>query len=617
MMASDQMARHVLVTRRIEEVSGIRPVTLLIASGIALITAILILTGIAANHLRQQALSAAERELARVGSVLAAASNRSLDAIDAQLAGIAGGLSQNANTDSQRFREAASAPETNALLQSRLGRPARLVGLALIGSNGELLNHAGAWHPGISAGNSAGDSADAGSDMAARLRAMPARASLIGVAIRDPKTGALSLPFAHRVDSPSGIPLGAVVGMVPATYFTSLFASVPLAPDAVIVLLGPEGAILARHPAQPGKAQTAVKDTDLAAVFRDASETFVRHASAPEGGWQIEALRALADYPAAVAVSRSADQILAEWSHQILWFGGFAVIGAFAIGVMIYLIARQFQTHDTIAEMRAERIEGEKIEIERARLAVEAELLKSERLSVLGQLTATVAHELRNPLSAIRNTLFAVKELTTNAGVKLDRPIARMERSIERCDRIISDLLEYTRNRELNRTSVRFDRWLADMLAEQSVPPAVVLAPELGAADAIVPVDADRVRRVVINLVENAAQALAETAPDREKRISVRTSTQDGELVLVVEDTGPGIAPENLSRIFEPLFSTKSFGTGLGLPTVKQIVTQHGGIITVESELGRGTCVTVRLPLQPDAMAEAMAEAMEEVKVAA
>jgi signal transduction histidine kinase len=118
------------------------------------------------------------------------------------------------------------------------------------------------------------------------------------------------------------------------------------------------------------------------------------------------------------------------------------------------------------------------------------------------------------------------------------------------------------------------------------------------------------VRRVVINLVENAAQALAEMAADREKRIAVRTTIADGELVLTIADTGPGIAPENLSRIFEPLFSTKSFGTGLGLPTVKQIVNQHGGIIAVDSEVGRGTCVTVRLPLQA-------AEAVEDAKVAA
>jgi signal transduction histidine kinase len=106
---------------------------------------------------------------------------------------------------------------------------------------------------------------------------------------------------------------------------------------------------------------------------------------------------------------------------------------------------------------------------------------------------------------------------------------------------------------------------------------------------------------VVINLVENAVQALGELPADRDKRVTVRTSMADGEIILAVEDAGPGIPPESLGRIFEPLFSTKSFGTGLGLPTVKQIVNQHGGIIAVDSKVGRGTCVTVRLPLDAEA----------------
>ena len=605
-MVASPVARHVLVTRRIEEVSGIRPITLLIASGIALITAILLVTGIAANHLRERALTTAASELARIDSVLAEASNRSLKVADARLAELAGRLSEAAAGDAGRFREAVSAPEISALLRGELGRSPQIGAIALITADGAVLDHAGAWPAAELAPN----------DLAAALRTQPARASIIGAAIRHLQTGAVSIPLAHRIDGP-GVPIGGVVAMIPATEFTSLFAAVPLARDAVTVLLRPDGSILARYPEQPDRsADKTIRDSNLDAVLGDITATITRHFSGKDGGWQVEAMHALTDYPAAVSVSRSSEQVLAEWAHQGLWFGGFALVGALGIAIMVYLIARQFQTHDALAVIHAEKaiaaIDAEKIEIERARLAAEAELLKSERLSVLGQLTATVAHELRNPLSAIRNTLFTVKELAANSGIKLDRPIARMERSIERCDRIIADLLEYTRDRELNRTTVSFDQWVAEVLADQNVRPPIALTAELAATRASVPIDLDRMRRVVINLVENAMQALGELPADRAKQIILRTGIADGELLLAIEDTGPGMAPETLDRIFEPLFSTKSFGTGLGLPTVKQIVNQHGGTIAVDSEVGKGTCVTVRLPLQAAAIEE-----VEDMKVAA
>ena len=105
--------------------------------------------------------------------------------------------------------------------------------------------------------------------------------------------------------------------------------------------------------------------------------------------------------------------------------------------------------------------------------------------------------------------------------------------------------------------------------------------------------DPERMRRVIINLIDNAAQAMAEKEPGS---VTVRTRADGGAFQLTVEDTGAGIPRDVLSKVFEPLFSTKSFGTGLGLPTVKQIVEQHGGTVEIESEPGAGTRVTVRLP---------------------
>ncbi len=589
-MISRLMARQAPVAQRIEEVSGIRPVTLLIASGIALIIGILMTTGIAADHLRRQAVATTEGELGRISSLLAATENRPLSEADAELAEIAGQLRQDGIIDPAGLREAMARPQIDAALRAGTNRVAGLDAIAVIAANGSVLARAGAW-----------PAADIGQrDLFAAGRTMT-----IGTPIRDPRTDTTRIPLAHRIDGPQGAPLGAVVGLVRAADLSELFAAVPLADDAAIMLLRSDGTPLADYPRRAVRATGQIaSDRDLGALFADTTATMISHVRSNGGGWRIEALHAVADYPAAIAVSRNADRALADWYRQGLWFGAFALAGSVVIALMIYLIARQFQTYGELAAARAETIEAE-----RARLAAEAELLKTERLSVLGQLTATVAHELRNPLSAIRNTLFTIKELAAAGGIKLDRPAARMERSIERCDRIISDLLEYTRNRALNRGDIHFERWLGEVLADLTVAPDIVLTRELGAGDTIVSIDGDRIRRVVINLVDNSMQAMAQLPPDHEKRITVRTAVAAGEMVLAVEDSGPGILPENLTRIFEPLFSTKSFGTGLGLPTVKQIINQHGGMIAVESDVGKGTRVTVRLPLE--------AEAIEAVRVAA
>jgi signal transduction histidine kinase len=227
--------------------------------------------------------------------------------------------------------------------------------------------------------------------------------------------------------------------------------------------------------------------------------------------------------------------------------------------------------------------------------AAQGEILRKERLSALGQLTATVAHELRNPLSSIRNTLFTIKEALSNTSVTLDRPLGRMERSIARCDGIIADLLDYTRFRDLRCRPVSADKWLEDALLEHAMPKAVTLVANLGAAGYRISVDIERMRRVLVNLLDNAVQAMAE-ATTTEQRVTVTTRIDEGTYELVVVDTGPGIPADILPKIFEPLFSTKSFGTGLGLPTVKQIIEQHGGSIAIGSTPGAGTQVTIRLP---------------------
>jgi len=234
--------------------------------------------------------------------------------------------------------------------------------------------------------------------------------------------------------------------------------------------------------------------------------------------------------------------------------------------------------------------------------AAQGELLRAERLSALGQVTATVAHELRNPLGAIRNTVFLIGEMTQDRRLGLERMLARTERNISRCDRIVNELLDYTRTKTLNRKPTPLDAWLADVLAEQTLPEDVILHREPGVPGLDVGLDADHLRRAVINVFDNACQAMAERRRKEPERdglsLTVRTCSSDGRVEMRFIDTGPGMTPEVLEKAFEPLFSTKGFGVGLGMPTVKQIMEQHGGGIEISSEPGQGTTVVLWLPVE-------------------
>ena len=191
-----------------------------------------------------------------------------------------------------------------------------------------------------------------------------------------------------------------------------------------------------------------------------------------------------------------------------------------------------------------------------------------------------------------------MKETANRKETNFDRQLERMERSIGRCDRIISDLLDYSRLRTLHRSPVVFDQWLDEVLSDQHLPQGIVLIRQLGAIGAAIGIDVDRMRQVVNNLIENAAQAMQGTdSAQRQCRIVVSTALAEDTFELSVVDTGPGVSAEILPKVFEPLFSTKSFGTGLGLSVVRQIVEQHGGTVTLASEPGKGVRVAIRLPL--------------------
>ena len=233
------------------------------------------------------------------------------------------------------------------------------------------------------------------------------------------------------------------------------------------------------------------------------------------------------------------------------------------------------------------------------------QLLKKGRLEQLGQLTATIAHELRNPLGAVRTSAFLLERKTRGKDLGIDGQLQRINNGIARCDNTITQLLDFSRSRHVNASEEDFDSWLEKIVSEeaQRLPVAVLVNCKLGLNGLAVAIDAARLQRAVANLISNASEAMVGNGESstrqmtNEPTITIATERSGDSILVAVSDNGPGIKPEDLQRIREPLFTTKNFGTGLGLPAVEQILAQHGGSLIITSALGSGACFTMRLPI--------------------
>ena len=568
---------------------SVRPVATLLATGVVWITGLLVACCLAGGYLRHQVLNTTADELRRLDTVLAEATIRSLQGVDPILGRLADRLRGSGDISAAASRTDAAALENAGLLQQVIEHSGQIDAIALIAPDGKVLGTAGAWPA---------DLAEIADKNYFAARAAPSsRARFVGTPIEDRQSGTFRLPVAQPVFGEQGAATGGIAALVPLAKLTANFETAPLADDTRVAVIGADGRVLARYPALSEQADIVIGEGELRAVFA-AGKTTLRESSS-EQGWRIEAIRPLTGYPLAVAVSRGASAALADWRRQMWIVGLFAIGGALAIGLMMYLTSRQIHAHDELVAIR-----GDKLEAERARLEAETKLLKVERLAVLGHVTGAVARELRVPLNGLRDALETLKGVLADSGSELERPLTRMEHSLERCDRMSSDLVEYTKTRDIQAETINFDQWLTDIVAEQKSWVPFKLSAELRAGNAIAAIDPDRIQRLLLDLIENACQAMDDMPAESEKGITVRTGIAPGLVVLTVIDTGPGIASENQEHIFEPLFSTKSYGTGLGLSIVKQIVDQHGGIIRVDSEPGHGTRVRVCLPLAAEALPE-------------
>jgi len=229
----------------------------------------------------------------------------------------------------------------------------------------------------------------------------------------------------------------------------------------------------------------------------------------------------------------------------------------------------------------------------------------------LAKLVGELAHEIKNPLSTVKVNLQLAREaldsvdLTEPSRVLWDqcrrglagaaRKIAVVQKETDRLEQILESFLGYVRRPDLELATVDLNELVSDMIdfySPQAFSRALTVRQSFSEEPLLCRADPGALKQVLLNLFINSQQAM-----DNGGELMIRTARRGGQAIISISDTGRGIPPERLPTIFQPYRSSRSGGTGLGLATAKKLVEAHGGAISVHSEVGKGTSITIELPL--------------------
>ena len=262
-----------------------------------------------------------------------------------------------------------------------------------------------------------------------------------------------------------------------------------------------------------------------------------------------------------------------------------------------HLVTKILQAYEKIQRLEIERQEAE------YRKKMEQQMIATERLVSLGTLAAGVAHEINNPLAIIKESVGWMQQLLKKNELKdiprrndLEKSLEKVEKSIERARRITHQLLGFVKKSDSAFMEVNLNELMEEaiqLIAHEAENRSIDILKQVDPLLQTIWSDAYQLRQVIINLLTNAIQAIGFKGT-----ITLSLKNAGDHATFTVSDTGPGIPGENLKKIFEPFFSTKSpgEGTGLGLFVTRGIVEKLGGTVEVESKIGQGASFCVRLP---------------------
>ncbi len=220
------------------------------------------------------------------------------------------------------------------------------------------------------------------------------------------------------------------------------------------------------------------------------------------------------------------------------------------------------------------------------------QLLNAERMATIGELAGSFAHELRNPLGVLQNSAYYLSSTLRYSNTKIERHLSTMKEQISRAENIISSLLDFSRANEPSLRKIDLNEQIEEALSTASIPEGVEVITRLDSTTTLA-ADPSQIQTTLRNLICNAVQAMPTGG-----RLTLETATAEDLVQVRISDTGVGIPEDQLATVFRPLFTTKSWGLGIGLTVAKKFVEGHGGTLGVQSTPKTGSTFTVTLPLR-------------------
>lgn len=254
--------------------------------------------------------------------------------------------------------------------------------------------------------------------------------------------------------------------------------------------------------------------------------------------------------------------------------------------------ARTRELNDTIQRLEREIEERTRVQQELQR--VHEELVRREKFSAVGRIASHVSHDIRNPLGAISNSVFYLERKLGDRDKKVAKHLELIRIQVERSTTIVSEINDFFKGRRsVSLECGDVNAVIREALGSVKAPTNIEVATDISLDLPLIMLDKQRMQRVFENIAKNAVQAI-----EGGGKLTVTSRLEGDSVEVTITDTGNGIPADALDRLFEPLYTTKERGIGMGLPIVKSIVDAHGGTIDVESEVGKGTTVTVGLPVR-------------------